>query len=69
MFAQFDEELQVLVDEGGIMLPPGEVDLLLKYIAIHKQHSQGELEKLGRRSVVENHPDMVDQFNWDWFKP
>jgi hypothetical protein len=69
MLAQFDEELQVLVDEGGIMLPPSAVDELLEQITIHRGHSQEELERIGRRSVVERYPGMEMQFNWDWFKP
>ncbi len=68
MLAQFDERLQVLVDEGGIMLPPSAVEELLKQIAIHKQHSQTELEHIGRRSVVERHPSMEHQVNYDCFK-
>ncbi len=69
MIFQFDEELQVLVDQGGIMLPLDAVDELAEQIAIHKRHSQEELEQIGYRSVVENHPSMEHQFNWDYFKP
>jgi hypothetical protein len=68
MLVQFDEELQVLVDQGGIMLPPSEVEALLEQITIHKQHSAQELESIGRRSVVERYRGMEHQFNYDWFK-
>lgn len=71
-FVGFDLKYRVLVDEQGIMLPMAEVDSLIKFLSYaiedHKKHSALELEAIGRKTVEENHPDMVNQFNFDYFK-
>ncbi|MDR3718883.1 MAG: hypothetical protein P4K98_08780 [Bryobacteraceae bacterium] len=68
MFAQFNEEYGVLVDEQGILLPLSNLRWLEEMIAKHREHTSLELEAIGRRTVEENHPNMVHQFNWDYFK-
>lgn len=65
---KFDEKYGVLTDEQGIMLPRGTVEWLEEVIAKHKAHSVLELESIGRRTVQENCPGMVNQFNWEYFE-
>lgn len=71
-FIGFDLKYSVLVDEQGIMLPISEVDALIDFltgaIKEHKKHSALELEAIGRKTVEENYPNMVSQFNYDYFK-
>jgi hypothetical protein len=68
MYAIFNETYGVLVDEGRLMLPIEEVELLEVQIARHKAHSDLELEAIGRRTVEDTYPRMVNQFNFDYFK-
>jgi len=68
MFVQFNEEYGVLVDEQGILLPPDNLKWLEAMIDKHREHFPLELEAIGRRTVEENHPGMVEQFNFDYFK-
>jgi hypothetical protein len=68
MVGGFNEKYRVLVDEGGIMLMPFEVENLQAAIVAHLAHSQLESEAIGRKTVEERYPDMVSQFNFDCFK-
>lgn len=65
---QFDEEHKVLVDHMRLMLSAGDVRWLREKIEQHLSHSTSELEAIGRKTVEEHHPHMVDQFNYDYFK-
>ncbi len=60
----FNQEYGVLVDAQGIMLPLSTVRLLLEAVQTHCKHSKMELEAIGRRTVEDNHPRMVNQFNF-----
>ena len=68
MVGGFNEKYKVLVDEGGIMLPPSQIDDLQASLIAHKAHSQSELEAIGKNLVEERHPKMALQFNYDYFK-
>jgi len=65
---QFNEQYDVLVDQQSIMIPMDTILWLEEVIARHKAHSKLELEAIGRRTVEENHPSMVNQFNWGYFE-
>jgi hypothetical protein len=68
MFGGFNEKYKVLVDEGGIMLSTGAIEDLQAALIAHLAHSELELEAIGRKTVEEEHPSMVSQFNFAWFK-
>jgi hypothetical protein len=68
MVGGFNTKYKVLLDDGGIMLAPGAIEELQAALTAHLAHSQLELEAIGRRTVEEQYPSMVSQFNWDWFK-
>lgn len=60
-------EYGVLVDEQGLMLPKADVLHLKSLIDAHLAKSALELEAIGRRTVEENHPRMLSQFNMEYF--
>ena len=68
MVGGFNTKYNVLLDDGGIMLSPSAIEELQAALTAHLAHSQLELEAIGRRTVEEEHPSMVSQFNYDWFK-
>jgi hypothetical protein len=63
----FNDHYGVLVDQQGLMLSMGDAKWLLEKLQQHLSHSTLELETIGRRTVEESHPSMVDQFNYDYF--
>ena len=68
MFGGFNTKYNVLLDEGGIMLTPSEIEELQAALVAHLSHSPLELEAIGRKTVEEECPSMVSQFNFDCFK-
>lgn len=67
LILQFDPQYNVLVDQMGLLLPAGTVQWLQARLATHLQHSTLELEAIGRRTVEERCPGMVNQFDFDYF--
>ncbi len=65
---QFNDQYQVLVDGQGLMIPTSDLIALANLMKTHLSHSPLELEAIGRRTLEENHPEMVEQFNEDYFK-
>ena len=65
---QFREDYGIVLDEQLIMHRRCNVERLLEQITTHLKHSSAELEDLGRKTVEENHPNMVAQFDFDYFK-
>ena len=62
----FNDQCGVLVDHQGLMLSMGDAKWLLEKLQQHLSHSTLELETIGRRTVAESHPSMVDQFNYEY---
>jgi hypothetical protein len=52
----------------GIMLSPDAIEELKAGLEQHELHTETELELIGRKTVEENHPSMVKQFNFDCFR-
>ena len=48
----FNAKYKVLVDEMGIMLPPGEIDDLQASLIAHRAHSPKELDLLGSKQLT-----------------
>ena len=68
MVGGFNTKYNVLLDDGGIMLSPSAIEDLQAALVAHLAHSPLELEAIGRKTVKEQYPGMVSQFNYDWFK-
>jgi hypothetical protein len=68
MVGGFNEKCKVLVDEMCIMLSPNAIEDLQAALNAHLAHSPLELEAIERKTVEEEHPSMVSQFNFDCFK-
>lgn len=68
VFVSLNKKYNVLVDQQLIMLSKPDVLWLRNQIEKHLAHSDLELEAIGRKTVEEHHPNMVDQFNFDYFK-
>lgn len=67
MVLQWDEELGVLVDQQGIMIPTSDLKALQEEITKHLAHTPLELKALGRMSVERHGHRTALQFNWDYF--
>jgi len=65
---QYNQKYSVLIDEHGLLVPKSDVEELRLQIEKHLSHSPLELEAIARRTVEENHPSMINQFNWEYFK-
>lgn len=65
--SRFHPQYGVLVDEMGIMHTRANIEHLLKQCQQHLKHSSLELEAIGRRTLLETHPRMANQFNYDYF--
>jgi len=64
----WDEELGVLVDEQGIMLPKSSVEDIIDKAIQHLEHSDLELKALGRMTVERHGHSTALQFNWEYFE-
>lgn len=63
----FNTEYNVLTDEQGIMLPKEVAIALVRQLKAHFSHTPLEMEAIGRRMLEASHPNMIDQFDFDWF--
>jgi hypothetical protein len=68
MCIQLNKKHNVLVDHIAIMLSPEAIDELKVGLEQHELHTDTELELIGRKTVEENHPSMVKQFDFDCFR-
>ncbi|TXH55655.1 MAG: hypothetical protein E6Q97_08375 [Desulfurellales bacterium] len=68
MYVHLDEQLGILVDEQGIMVPASDLKVLQEEITKHLARSPLELKALGRMTVERHGPKTALQFNWDYFE-
>jgi hypothetical protein len=68
LYVQWSEAFGVLVDQQGLMLPGKAIEKLEQLIAQHKQRSPEELQKVGMQTLASFHPNMVKQFNPQYFE-
>jgi hypothetical protein len=67
MYVEFNAEYGVLTDQQGIMLSRADAVALVSQLKQHFTHSPLEMEAIGRRMLEASHPNMVPQFNFEWF--
>lgn len=67
MYVDWHDEYAVVVDQMGLPITHSQLVALLKGVLAHLRHSKLEMEAISRRLMVERHPSMVEQMNFDFF--